>query len=51
MLARAALCAGLLHVPLCPAQGTEHLRIVGGLAGVNQYTRHEEPFGRRSSDA
>jgi len=44
MLARAALCAGLLHVPLCPAQGTEHLRIVGGLAGVNQYTRHEEPF-------
>ncbi|HJV95910.1 MAG TPA: TRAP transporter substrate-binding protein, partial [Albitalea sp.] len=22
----------------------QHLRIVGGLAGVNQYTRHEEPF-------
>lgn len=26
------------------AQGTERLRIVGGLAGVNQFTRHEEPF-------
>jgi TRAP-type C4-dicarboxylate transport system substrate-binding protein len=24
-----------------------HLRIVGGLAGVNQYTRHEEPFWTR----
>ncbi|WP_088278845.1 TRAP transporter substrate-binding protein [Ideonella sp. A 288] len=22
----------------------QHLRIVGGLAGVNQFTRHEEPF-------
>ena len=28
-----------------PAPGqTQHLRVVGGLAGVNQYTRHEEPF-------
>jgi len=25
----------------------QHLRIVGGLAGVNQYTRHEEPFWAR----
>lgn len=25
-------------------ESTRHLRIVGGLAGVNQYTRHEEPF-------
>jgi TRAP-type C4-dicarboxylate transport system substrate-binding protein len=24
--------------------GVQHLRIVGGLAGVNQYTRQEEPF-------
>lgn len=24
-----------------------HLRIVGGLAGVNQFTRHEEPFWSR----
>ena len=27
--------------------GPQHLRIVGGLAGVNQYTRHEEPFWTR----
>ena len=27
--------------------GAEHLRVVGGLAGVNQYTRHEEPFWTR----
>jgi hypothetical protein len=26
------------------ADAPQHLRIVGGLAGVNQYTRHEEPF-------
>ncbi len=25
----------------------QHLRIVGGLAGVNQYTRHEQPFWTR----
>jgi TRAP-type C4-dicarboxylate transport system substrate-binding protein len=24
--------------------GTLHLRVVGGIAGVNQYERHEEPF-------
>lgn len=31
-----------------PASGTvERLRIVGGLAGVNQYVRHEEPFWAR----
>ena len=33
--------------PTPPAQNTapaQHLRIVGGLASVNQYTRHEEPF-------
>ncbi len=33
--------------PTPPAQNIaapHHLRIVGGLANVNQYTRHEEPF-------
>jgi TRAP-type C4-dicarboxylate transport system substrate-binding protein len=29
------------------APAAQHLRIVGGLAGVNQYTRHEEPFWTR----
>ncbi len=27
-----------------PAAAVQHLRIVGGLAGVHQFTRHEEPF-------
>jgi TRAP-type C4-dicarboxylate transport system substrate-binding protein len=27
-----------------PPAPPQHLRIVGGLAGPNQYTRHEEPF-------
>ena len=30
-----------------PKVAAQHLRIVGGLAGVNQYTRHEEPFWTR----
>jgi TRAP-type C4-dicarboxylate transport system substrate-binding protein len=30
-----------------PKDAPQHLRIVGGLAGVNQYTRHEEPFWTR----
>lgn len=30
-----------------PAPSGVHLRIVGGLAVVNQYTRHEEPFWTR----
>jgi len=29
------------------ARAALHLRIVGGLADVHQYTRHEEPFWRR----
>ena len=29
------------------AASPQHLRIVGGLAGVNQYTRYEEPFWTR----
>jgi TRAP-type C4-dicarboxylate transport system substrate-binding protein len=34
----------------CPAQAPKPLmlRIVGGLAGVNQYVRHEEPFWTRT---
>lgn len=46
-----ALAAAPLHSiawaapPEAPAP--QHLRIVGGLAGVNQYTRHEEPFWTR----
>lgn len=30
-----------------PAASPQHLRIVGGLAGVNQYVRYEEPFWTR----
>jgi TRAP-type C4-dicarboxylate transport system substrate-binding protein len=45
------LAAGLLHSTSCAAQASaaapSHLRIVGGLAGVNQYTRFEEPFWAR----
>ena len=44
-LAGAAIVAGTaLHAPPCAAQETEHLRIVGGLGALNQYTRHEVPF-------
>lgn len=51
-----AFCAGLAAclVGLTPVQAQapaadapQHLRIVGGLAGVNQFTRHEEPFWSR----
>ena len=30
-----------------PGPAAQHLRIVGGLAALNQYTRHEEPFWTR----
>jgi TRAP-type C4-dicarboxylate transport system substrate-binding protein len=51
-LAGAAIVAGAtLHASPCAAQETEHLRIVGGLGGVNQYTRHEEPFWRQRLSA
>lgn len=33
----------LAQAPAAPA-GAQKLRIVGGLAGLNQYTRNEEPF-------
>ncbi|MBL8328721.1 MAG: TRAP transporter substrate-binding protein [Rubrivivax sp.] len=45
-----ACAAGLLCVLSTAAFGqaaagqTEHLRVVGGLAGVNQFVRHEQPF-------
>jgi TRAP-type C4-dicarboxylate transport system substrate-binding protein len=47
-----ALLALLAQTMPCAAQGAnpadaQRLRIVGGLAGVNQYTRHEEPFWSR----
>lgn len=52
-VAWAVVAAALLHstpgaaqAP-APTQAPQHLRIVGGLAGVNQYTRHEEPFWTR----
>lgn len=40
------LWAGSVPSPVRAQASTAplHLRIVGGLAGVNQYTRHEEPF-------
>ena len=48
---RAAAAAWLLSLTAAQAQAPkdapQHLRIVGGLAGVNQYTRHEEPFWTR----
>jgi len=47
-LALAVGGAGALAQPAAaPQQSPHHLRIVGGLAGVHQYTRHEEPFWTR----
>jgi TRAP-type C4-dicarboxylate transport system substrate-binding protein len=48
MLAVAA-AACLWPAPPAAAQAAapQHLRIVGGLAGVNQFTRYEEPFWAR----
>jgi TRAP-type C4-dicarboxylate transport system substrate-binding protein len=44
-----AASLALLSPPAAHAQGepAQRLRIVGGLAGINQYTRHEEPFWTR----
>jgi TRAP-type C4-dicarboxylate transport system substrate-binding protein len=53
---RHSACVGLIGCALAAATSLSwsqsaqkpseqhHLRVVGGLAGVNQYTRHEEPF-------
>ncbi len=61
-LAACAAAAGIAQTPAAPASSAPPaataappaaagapvaLRIVGGLAGVNQYTRHEEPFWAR----
>ena len=45
----AAAVACVLHAQPAAAQAAapQHLRIVGGLAGVNQFTRYEEPFWSR----
>jgi len=46
-----AFVACLVHWAPCaaqvPAPAPQHLRIVGGLGALNQYTRHEEPFWTR----
>lgn len=46
-----ALAAGFALAAAVGSQaadtGGKRLRVVGGLAGVNQYTRHEEPFWTR----
>jgi TRAP-type C4-dicarboxylate transport system substrate-binding protein len=42
-LAAAAVALGSLAGP-AGAQEPVHLRVVGGLANVNQYVRHEKPF-------
>jgi len=47
-LLAAAAAACVLHAQPAAAQAApQHLRIVGGLAGVNQFTRYEEPFWSR----
>ncbi len=45
-LAMACLTSAALAQP-APRPAEERLRIVGGLAGINQYTKHEEPFWTR----
>ena len=52
-LATWALSAACLAQPATiPGQaGTVRMRIVGGLAGVNQFIRHEEPFWTRELPA
>jgi TRAP-type C4-dicarboxylate transport system substrate-binding protein len=42
-----ALLGGPVHADLALPRAPHHLRIVGGLAGLNQFTRHEEPFWSR----
>ncbi len=47
-LALAAVSAAAAGLPANPSPpGAVRLRVVGGLAGLNQYTRHEEPFWTR----
>jgi TRAP-type C4-dicarboxylate transport system substrate-binding protein len=42
-----AAASGQAQTPNAPQTPALRLRIVGGLAGVNQYTRNEEPFWSR----
>ena len=47
-LAAAVALAGLLAAPAGAAEpAATRLRVIGGLAGMHQYTRHEEPFWTR----
>ena len=39
-----AACGARAPAADASIEPVQHLRIVGGLAGVNQFTRHEEPF-------
>ncbi|MDD2881461.1 MAG: TRAP transporter substrate-binding protein [Rhodoferax sp.] len=41
------LAAAGVHAQIPNTPAALHLRIVGGLAGLNQYTRNEEPFWSR----
>ena len=43
----ACLVQGAPCAAQVPAPAPQHLRIVGGLGALNQYTRHEEPFWTR----
>ncbi len=43
----ACVLAGSLAPPAARAEPLQRLRIVGGLAGLNQFTRQEEPFWTR----
>ena len=47
VVAALSLVAGGAPADAQPPAGPQRLRIVGGLANVNQYTRHEEPFWTR----
>ena len=47
LIAAALLSCGSDAMAQSLPDPSQHLRIVGGLAGVNQYTRHEEPFWTR----
>ena len=47
LLCLAALMAAALALPAGAAEPAVRLRIVGGLSGLHQYTRHEEPFWTR----
>ncbi len=46
-LALCVVAAGATAQSQSPARETLKLRVVGGLAGISQYVRHEEPFWTR----